>query len=490
MKSHEIRQALERLPTTQEKIDFLEALPENRDTHFVLYTLATLYLEKDAPDEAESLIREDLRTCADPYDRYESHALLTGLYMDQHRQIPEKELEDMVGHFRAMIREAKDEIAKLKTGGEERGDERGLKDHAVRERRKRYQIYVKDPYQLERMIGDYYYGKSERDKAYAFYERYYRDLDKPIETFVPESARRYADLLLKKSKTEEALFFTGYIITLKPYMFEDLFSFADLYLGLNDRISALLILMFTHSLCEGYDSDLAEKSKTLVGRLGVEMEGLTRGRQAGELARIYLSGERVSEMLRLIEGLKKEGIRNFFFSYLEGTALFVREEYSSALARFTEFIDAYPYLAESHYYQLVCMFKADRELYARSISSAAEKAIELKPGSSLAEMAKIYLGATIGLSETESPKLLIPAEIGAILGDFLYKGSPVKVLDRLIGSLTIGENPYQATLVQLLAKVNRRREEFVSYLKNVYDLLNDTGKRNIRRVLSEMGIQL
>jgi tetratricopeptide (TPR) repeat protein len=490
MKFHEIRQAIEDLPTPRERIDFLEALPEKRNTHFVLYTLASLYIDVNNPDKAESLLREDLRISFDPCDRYESFALLTGLYMDQNREIPDGEIGEMLGHFREMIRTAREEIAKLKTGEAEKGGGSAFADPIVRERRKRFEIYLKDPYQLERMIGDYYYGKGDREKAFDFYEGYYRDLDKPLETFVPESARRYADLLLKRGKTDEALFFTGYIITLKPYMFEDLFSFADLYYGLNDRVSALLILMFTHALCEGYDKELAEKSRALVQRLGAEMEGSSRGGRAGELAGIYLSGERIPEMLRLVEGLKKEGIRNFFFSYLEGTVLFFREEYPSALARFTEFNDSYPYLAESHYYQLACMFKIDRELYARSIPPAAEKTIELKPHSPLAAMAKVYLGLTMGLSENESPKLLIPAESGTILKDFINRGSPVKVLDRLIGSLTIMEHPYQDNLVQRLTKLSGRREEVISYLKNVYDLLNETGKKNIRRVLAGMGAPL
>jgi tetratricopeptide (TPR) repeat protein len=192
-------------------------------------------------------------------------------------------------------------------------------------------------------------------------------------------------------------------------------------------------------------------------------------------------------MLRLIEGLKKEGIRNFLFCYLEGTVSFAMEEYPSALARFTEFNEAYPHLAESHYYQLACMFKIDRELYARSIREAAEKAIELKPVAPLADMARLYLGLTVGLSELESRKLLIPAESGAILDDFVVKGAPVKVLDRLIGSLTVGENPYQQDLVRRISRIGGRREEAVSYFRNIYDLLNDAGKRNIRRVLYGMG---
>jgi hypothetical protein len=60
----------------------------------------------------------------------------------------------------------------------------------------------------------------------------------------------------------------------------------------------------------------------------------------------------------------------------------------------------------------------------------------------------------------------------------------------LIGSLTIKENPYQKDLVQRLTKLGGRREEVVSYLRNVYDLLNETGKKNIRRVLAGLGNSL
>jgi hypothetical protein len=38
-----------------------------------------------------------------------------------------------------------------------------------------------------------------------------------------------------------------------------------------------------------------------------------------------------------------------------------------------------------------------------------------------------------------------------------------------------------------MSKVNKRKEEYVSYLKNVYDLFNDCGKRNIEQILSAMG---
>jgi len=38
-----------------------------------------------------------------------------------------------------------------------------------------------------------------------------------------------------------------------------------------------------------------------------------------------------------------------------------------------------------------------------------------------------------------------------------------------------------------MSKVNKRKEEYVSYLKNVYDLFNESGKRNIEKILSAIG---
>ena len=93
----------------------------------------------------------------------------------------------------------------------------------------------------------------------------------------------------------------------------------------------------------------------------------------------------------------------------------------------------------------------------------------------------------LGLDEDESLKLLTAYEGRVILNNFMYNKAPAASLDRLLASLTIGKNPYQVALVQLMSGVNVRRPEYVQYLKNVYDLFNDNGKNNIRQILNSMG---
>ena len=378
----------------------------------------------DNPDKAEVGAPRGLGLGVDPCDRYESFALLTGLYMDQKQGNPgwTRSAKWSVTSGDDRERRRKKSRSSKPRAAEKAGLGAVASNPPAGRRRRSFGIYLKDPYQFERMIGDYYYGKGGSEKAFDFYESYYRDLDKPVETFVPESTRRYADMLLKRGKTEETLFFIGYIITLKPYMFEDLFGFADLYYGLNDRISALLILMFTHALCEGYSDTHTARCRELVEELGSEMTSEPVGSTARKLAESCLAGEGIPEMLGLVEGLKKEGIRNFFFSYLEGCHISRGKSTRRPSPCFDEFNETYPFLAESHYYELACMFKTDPEGSSRGIVSSAEKAIELKPGCALAEMAKVYLGTTLGIPMNESPKLLISSEIGAIMNGFLQGG--------------------------------------------------------------------
>ena len=489
MKPNEIRQALDRLPTLKEKIDYLEAFPERRGSHFARYTLASLYLEEGNTGQAESVLRGDIGSGGESCDLYESYSLLAGLYLDQKREIPEGEIGEMVASFIAMRKNAERAGARDTDRGGRKA--RILKEQAVKPAGKggeaqKLRVFMKDPYQFERMLGDYYCDRGEIERALGFYESYYRDLDKPVETFVPESMRRYADILLKMGKTAETLYFVGYIVAFKPYMLDDLLGFADLYYKINDKISALLILLFTHTLSDGYSDTHTARCRELVEKQGSEMTFEPVGSTARKLAESCLAGERIPEMLSLVEGLKKEGIRNFFFSYLEGLSYFAREEYAKALTLFDEFNETYPFLAESHYYALVCMFKTDPEGSSRSIVSSAEKAIELKPGCALAEMAKVYLGTTLGIPMNESPKLLISSEIGAIMNGFLLKEAPVKVLDKLIASLTIRDNPYQLALVQLMSRVSTRKTELVTYLRNICDLLNEGGKNNVSRILDAL----
>jgi tetratricopeptide (TPR) repeat protein len=299
--------------------------------------------------------------------------------------------------------------------------------------------------------------------------------------------RRYVDVLMKKGNTSEALVFMGYLVNLRPYMLDDLLKFSDLYYMIGDRVSALLLQMFVMSLSEGYSREYHEKSRGMMGLLLAEMKG-SRGNEGVErLAGIFLSGENIRDLPAVIDGLERAGVKNFFFFYLRGVAGFIMGDYVTALKNLLRFNEFYPYHADSYYYALVCMYNLDLKKNSREIVSFAEKAIELKPGSKVAKATKKYLGVLLGLDERESAKLLMSSEIASVLNDFLNRGAPVQSLSPLLDSLTVERNPYQVALIQLMSKVNVRKDEYVRYLRASAEGLNEDGKRNVGLVLSALG---
>jgi hypothetical protein len=217
------------------------------------------------------------------------------------------------------------------------------------------------------------------------------------------------------------------------------------------------------------------------------MKGARESEKIGQLTEIFLTGDNIRNTPLVIDGLEREGVKNFFFFYLRGIAGFIMGDYVTSLKNLLEFNEFYPYLADSYYYALVCMYNLDLRKNSREIVSFAEKAIELKPGSRVAKMTKKYLGILLGLDEEESVKLLISSEIAAVMNDFLNKDAPIESLSPLIDSLTIERNPYQVALIQLMSKVNVRRDEYTRYLKKSAENLNENGRKNAGQILSALG---
>ncbi len=278
----------------------------------------------------------------------------------------------------------------------------------------------------------------------------------------------------------------GYIINIKPYMLDDVIYFSEIYYQLNEKISAVLTLLFAHALSDGYSNTYHEKVCELMERMTSEMQGLEGSQKILNLTDIYLESENILDIQLIMDGLRKEGVKNFFFSYLEGIYFFTVKDYQSALGKFLEFNEIYPYLADSYCYAMLSMYSLDAVKHSKEIVTAAEKAIELKPDSKVAKITKRYLGTMVGLNEDESQKLLTSYEIGSILNNYLFHDASVHSFDKLLTSLTIRKNPYQMALVELMSKVSRRKKEFVAYLKNVYDLFNKNGKKNIKIILAGM----
>lgn len=462
------RAELKNLQTAGAKIEYLEKVRAKDKSHFVLFNLASLYLELGRPGDAEPVLLEDLGNKQDLYEMYESYTLLMGIYIDLKRKIPEKEINKYIRLFQRMKKSPYREMKGRAGNG-------------------RAQNYSRDCFQFERMLGDYYYFNDNMEKAYIFYESYYRDLDRPVDTFVPDSMRNYVHLLIKRDEPDSALSMLGYIINLKPYMLDDILYMSELYYRMNDLTSSILVLMFAHTLSDDHIEVFHEKSESLIRKIASEIKEQGGSGKITDLVDVYFKGEDIQSVPFLIDGLRKEGVRNFFFFYLEGIYYFTAGDHLSALGKFTEFNEIYPYMADSGYYALICMHNLDAVKYSEEIVGLAEKAIELKPGSGISNMTKSYLGAMLGLNEDDSLKLLTAYESRVILNDFMYKQAPVASLDKLLASLTTGKNPYQVALVQLMSGVTERRSEYVHYLKNVYDLFNENGKDNIGQILINMG---
>ena len=96
------RAELKNLLTAGAQIEYPEKIHEKDDSHFVLFTLASLYLELGRPGVAEPVLLEDLGNKQDLYEMYESYTLLMGIYIDLKRKIPEKEINKYVRLFQRM----------------------------------------------------------------------------------------------------------------------------------------------------------------------------------------------------------------------------------------------------------------------------------------------------------------------------------------------------------------------------------------------------
>jgi len=488
--------------TPREKILYLEALYREDENHCLAYELAHLYLQVGALDRAEEVLRDDLERRLDPFDAYESYSLLTGLFLDQRREIPEDMISQFDRLFRKMKKKAPSALERLES--EERSylksseaptgknyTASGSTGEQIAMLMHRVEGYSRDQLQYERMIGDYYYMRNDYERALLYYDRFYQDLDKPLGSFNPRSMRNYVASLLKQNRVGDAVYFLGFLVNLKPYMFSDLFWLADVYYQLGDRTSALLLMMFANTLADGYSKPFYDESRAimlrLIGEIEEESDETGIEGKAVSLARVYLSGSNLSSFPILIDGMRREGVHNFFFKYLEGLSCFIRGDYRIALDSFREFQALYPYLAETHYYMMQSMYMVDPKTYGEDILEHAEQAITLKPDSLVARFSRQQLGEMLGLSKKDGEKLLVPYEIEKVLNDFITLGTGVKGLERLLPSLTIPENSYQIAQVQLMSRVGVRREEYISFLKQSYSSMNGHGKKNIEEILYALG---
>lgn len=489
-------------PDGSKKMWFLHKNP----IHTESYNRALFYINRQTYNTAAAILREDLKRTEDLYDNYESYALILGMCIDRKIQLPEKELEGFLRRFNKMQAYAPKDIKKIERSSERinhkisrsKSDpgKRDKNQHDARhynflkylsEKRLKIESYKQDPFQFERMAGDYFYRQHDIKRAYVLYSAYYTNLDRPVSSFIPQSMKNYIDILWKSRRTEAALLYQGFLVNLKPYMFTDLFHLARMYYLLDDRQNSLFLLLFIDTLADGYSKPYCKKAREQIFMLLEEMKYYPKEKNAREVAGVYLTGENIQAIRSGIAVLRDRGIENFYFYYLEGVSLYLDKDYEKALDAFQAFNDVYPWLADSCYYAMLCMDQVAPKSLNRGIIDYAQKTAELKPHSPITEWTRLYMGKRMGLDGMESAKLLFPAEITKTIDDFTQNGAPVQSLTRLCTLLSISGNPYQLLAVQQMSGIMTRRGEYIAYLKDMYSRGNNRCKKNIARIIRALG---
>jgi len=492
----------ETLPDVGKQMRFLH----KSSVHTESYNRALFYINRHTYNTAAAILREDLKKTKDLYDNYESYSLILGMCIDRRIQVPKKELEGFLRRFNKMQAHAPKDIEKierlierlsrkksrLKDGPGKRDNNRydARSYHLLKylsEKKRKIESYKKDPFQFERMTGDYFYNQNDTARAYLHYSACYTDLNRPVSSFVPQSMRNYIDILWKSRRTEAALLFQGFLVNLKPYMFTDLFHLARMYYLLDDRQNSLFLLLFIDTLSDGYSTQYYKKARERILLLLEEMKNYPQEKSAREVAGVYLTGENIQAIRSGIAVLRDRGIENFFFYYLEGVSLYLDKDYEKALDAFQAFNEVYPWLADSCYYAMLCKDRVAPQAFNRDIIDYAQKTADLKPHSPITEMTRLYMGKRMGLDGSESVKLLFPAEITKTIDDFTQNGAPVQSLTRLCSLLSISKNPYQILAVQQMSGINERKNEYIAFLKDSYSRGNDRCRQNIKEIAQALG---
>ncbi len=510
--------------------------------HIDSYRRALFYIERQLYQIAATILRNDLKKTKDPYDCYESYSLLLGMHIDRRAVVSEEELEGFICRFKKVQVRAPRDVKRTKRFREKVNritspskNDTGKRDKRPRvnlhenqhsrlyedpwifsykntppglymnqherlhdtlpgvlldylsEKQKRIEAVEKDLFQFERMAGDYFYNRSNTERAFVLYSAYYNDLHRPISSFVSQSMRSYIDILWRKRDIEKALFYQGFLVNLKPYMFTELFHLARMYYLSGDRQNSLFLIMFANTLAEGYSASYYTKTGEQMLLLLEEMKNVPQEKSAREVAGIYLTGKNLQAMPSTIETLGERGIENPFFSYLEGLSFYLKKDYKKALHLFETFNGAYPWLADSYYYAMLCMNMVDPAAFDTKIIDYAHKTAELKPHSFIAKMTRIFIGRKMGLNDEESRKLLFPQEITGTIEDFARNGAPVGRLSTLAGILSISKNPYQVFAIQRMSGITVRRDEYVGFLKDTYSSGNNRCRQNIEKIMHALG---
>ncbi|NLJ05046.1 MAG: hypothetical protein GX435_04950 [Exilispira sp.] len=262
----------------EQRIKYINGIIKHNDEKAFVFELCNSYLEQKNPEKARAeLLKRAKSSKKTIIERYDYISYFIGISLDYNLQITDNNVKliksidkKLFNYLDKQKNNIEKKISKLSTDLKKQ-KENSSKFYSINKKiqlllqeKDQISIYSMDPFQLERMMGDYYYKMKEPELALYWYKKFYSNLDKPISYFTIQPLRNYIQLLLDNKEINQAILYQGFLCNLSPYLFDDLYKLADLLSLYKDQLSSLFTLMFINTLSQSYDEIHYKKSQIFI----------------------------------------------------------------------------------------------------------------------------------------------------------------------------------------------------------------------------------
>lgn len=492
----------------EQRIKYINGIIKHNDEKAFVFELCNSYLEQKNPEKARAeLLKRAKSSKKTIIERYDYISYFIGISLDYNLQITDNNVKliksidkKLFNYLDKQKNNIEKKISKLSTDLKKQ-KENSSKFYSINKKiqlllqeKDQISIYSMDPFQLERMMGDYYYKMKEPELALYWYKKFYSNLNKPISYFTIQPLRNYIQLLLDNKEINQAILYQGFLCNLSPYLFDDLYKLADLLSLYKDQLSSLFTLMFINTLSQSYDEINYKKSQIFILSTLENLRGSELHPLAYNLVSIYLTGKDIETLPEIISKFQDSGINHFFFNYLLGLGYNNQKIYDKSIENLKQFNSIYPYCAESYFFLLDSILSLEKEqqisnqidMKPEEKINLAEKVIELKPDSQISLICKEFLGKSIGLSEKQAINIITTPELKKMIDSYTKYGAPVNVFDPLLESFSNPKNVYQTAAIEVLSSIQVRKSELILYLKTYYIKANTNQREIINSILSSL----
>ena len=499
---------IKNISNVEQRIKYIKDIIKHNDEKIFVFQLCNSYLEQNNPEKARSeLLKKAKSSKKSIIERYDYISYFVGISLDYNLKIADSNVKLIKSIDKKLFKYLDDRNSKIEkkisilSKDLKKQKENSSKFYSINKKmqlllqeKDQISIYSMDPFQLERMMGDYYYKMKEPELALYWYKKFYNNLNKPLSYYTIQPLRNYIQLLLDFKEINQAILYQGFLCNLSPYLFDDLYKLADLLSLYKDQLSSLFTLMFINTLSQSYDEIHYKKSQIFIFSILEKLKGSEIYQLAYNLVSIYLTGKDIETLPEIISKFQNSGINHFFFYYLLGLSYNNQKIYDKSIENLKQSIAIYPYCAEAYFFLLDSILSLEKEqqvsnqidMKPEEKINLAEKVIELKPDSQISLICKTYLGKSIGLSEKQATKIITTPELKKMVDSYTKYGAPVNVFDPLLESFSNPKNVYQTAAIEVLSSIQVRKSELILYLKTYYIKANTNQREIIDSILSSL----